>query len=105
MERPIQVGSEACRWANPNDQGVWRLFTRLVDQCEPSQCPGVLILTDQGHTQSALFLVKNLRRELPALLEQHPGLRIGYWRVIAKEEEGANYLQQLTFRPTFDDRV
>jgi len=105
MEKSIQVGGEARRWANPTDREKWSIFTRLVPGCDPIGHLAVVILTNAAHTEAALVQLTDIQRELPTTMQKNPQFSVTYWRNLAKPEEGESYLQKLTERPIFADRI
>ena len=105
MEKTIQVGGEARQWANPEDREKRRLFTRALPESEPLGHEAVVVLTNLTHTESLLFQVKDIQRELPIRQKENPALPVAYWRSISKAAEGSEYAQELTEHPVFDDRI
>jgi hypothetical protein len=105
VEKSIQVGGPARQWANPENREKRRLFTRVLPESEPLGHEAVVVLTNAEHTESLLFQVKELRRDLPLRQKENSALSVAYWRSISNAAEGREYVEELTEHPVFDDRI
>ena len=98
----MQAGG-ACRlWQSP-DGNFKHTFLKLDFDCEPDKYPGVVIVTNEHYENACASIVKNLQRELPALLKQVNGTPVAYWWLETDEKQAQSILASLTEHPVFAD--
>ena len=96
-------------WSNP--QRTFDLpLEKLNFDYEVVQRSGILILATQKPTQkptnASAMAVKNLRKELPKLLEHYDeGTIVAYWKMMEDESERNQVLAKLTTAPIFNDDI
>ena len=61
-QKPMQCGGFLQTWQSP-DRSFHHLFLKLDLDCEPSNYPGVLIVSDVNHSQVLVANVESLRKE------------------------------------------
>lgn len=98
----MQVGGMLHLWSSP-DRSFGHSFLRLDFECEADPYPGILILTDQTYRSASAVAVRNLRKELPALLEKVNEDAVAYWWLERDQIELESVLSRLTERPIFAD--
>lgn len=98
----MQAGGEMRRWSNP-DRTLHYSLVKMNFECEADPYPGILILTDRSYKRVSVLDVKNLRKELSAILEPLGEDTIAYWRIVQKDGERDKLLAGLTKNPIFDD--
>jgi hypothetical protein len=101
--KPIQGGGELRWWASP-DKKYRHLFVRVNMECQPDHYPGIVIITDSRHQNSEIHEVKDLSRELDALLNQYSDEAVVYWDVEFNEEKRKIIMRELSSIPKFIDR-
>lgn len=89
-------------WRCP-DGSFNHLFLKLDSECEPDNRPGIVIVTDEHYQHAFSAAVKNLRRELAALLLQVQGKPVVYWWLEQDQNELKRILSGLTEHPVFAD--
>jgi len=98
----MQTGGDIRQWSSP--QRTFRhSLLKLRFECEADPYPGILILTDQSYKNATAMAVKNLRKELPRILEPLGEDTIAYWSIERDETERGRVLAGLTAAPIFDD--
>ena len=98
----MQTGGDMHQWSNP--QRTFRhSLLKLSFDCEADPYPGILILTDRSYKNAAAVAVKDLRKELPKILEPLGEDTIAYWRIERDEAERSRVLAELSAAPIFDD--
>lgn len=101
-ECAMQTGGDVRQWSNP--QRTFRHgLLKLRFDCEANSYPGILILTDQSYKNASAMAVKDLRKELPKILEPLDEDTIAYWWTERDEAERSRVLAGLTATPIFDD--
>lgn len=95
------------KWSNPQRTFALQL-EKLNLEYEVVQHSGILILATQKPTQeptnASAMAVKNLKKELPKLLEHYEeGTLVAYWKMIDDEAERNRVLAGLTTAPIFTD--
>ena len=98
--KPIQTEFTCHTWRSPTGT-FHHIFARLNLQCELESSPGLAIVTDQDCGKADAIAVKNLRKELPAILDKTAPARVVYWSSYRDEEKLAALLSQLTKTPVF----
>lgn len=98
----MQVGGEMRRWSNP-DRTFHYSLVKMIFECKADPYPGILILTDRSYKRVSVLDVKNLRKELSAILEPLGEDTIAYWRIVQEDGERDKLLAGLTKNPIFDD--
>ncbi len=77
-----------------------RPFLKLDLSCEPDPKAGVVIISDANHQPLLVAAVKDLRKELPSLIERLKGSQlIVYWLPQRDENEATNIAGNLTDKP------
>jgi len=71
--------------------------------CEADSHEGILILTDRTYRSAKAIAVKNLRKELPAILAPLGEDTVAYWRMEDDEKERERIFAGLKDTPIFDD--
>ena len=100
--KAIQAGGAVRKWSNPQ-RNFSQTLLRLNLECEADPAPGILILTDQSYKSASAMAVKDLRKELPRILESLGDDAVAYWRIERDEGERRRILDGLTEHPIFDD--
>lgn len=98
----MQAGGEMRRWSNP-DRTFHYSLVKMNFECEADPYPGILILTDRSYRRVSVLDVKNLRKQLSAILEPLGEDTIAYWRIVQEDGERDKLLAGLTKNPIFDD--
>ena len=99
----MQAGGDMRKWSNPQRTFSHSLL-KLNFDCEADPYPGILILTDRSYKSVSAMAVKDLRKELPKILEPLLGDdTVAYWRIERDERERNRLLSGLTANPIFDD--
>ena len=99
---PRQAGGEMRRWSNP-DRTFHYSLVKMNFEFEADPYPGILILTDRSYTRALALAVKNLRKELPTILETLGEDTIAYWTIVRDDGEREKLLAGLTKNPIFND--
>ncbi|MGE0471771.1 MAG: hypothetical protein AB7L09_25730 [Nitrospira sp.] len=100
----MQTGGSFRRWSDPQLNSHLPLL-KLSFDCEVDPRPGILILTKQNNTSASAMTVKNLRKELPKLLEHCDENTIAYFKSMTDETERNRMLGKLTAAPIFNDDI
>ena len=87
-------------WQSP-DAGHKQIFLELDLKCEPDPSPGVVIIADEHRSHATASAVKNLQKDLQALLQASPPRAIVYWKLEQDESSIARLLRDLTLHPIF----
>lgn len=90
------------KWSNPQRTFSHSLLKLRFD-CGADPYPGILILTDRSYKSAFAMAVKDLRKELPKILEPLGDDTVAYWRIERDEKERIRLLSGLTANPIFDD--
>ena len=99
--KPMQTGGLCHSWRSP-DGNFKHSFLKLDFECEPDKYPGIVIVADE-HCQHAFSAeVRDLQRELPALLLQVQGKPVAYWW-LEQDQNEHKILSGLTEHPVFAD--
>lgn len=98
----MQVGGDIRRWSNP-ERTFHSGLLKLDLACEADPYPGILILTNPTYASASAMAVKNLRKELPKLIEHLDEGTIAYWYLETNEKELSRVLAGLTAAPIFAD--
>ena len=98
----MQAGGDMRKWRNPQRTRSLSLLKLRFD-CEADPYPGILILTDRNYKSASAMAVKDLRKELPSILEPLGDDTVAYWRIERDEKERSRLLSELTANPIFDD--
>ena len=98
----IQASGEIRQWSNPQRTFHYSLVKLRFD-CEADPYAGILILTDRSHMHATAMLIRDLRKELPKVLEPLGEGAVGYWRSERNETVRDRLLAGLTIHPIFDD--
>ncbi len=89
-------------WRSPADPTYRRPFVRLPRIAMPDTRAGVVIVSNASHQPLLVAAVKNLRDELPALIEDLEGSEhVIYWMPHRDERERENIVRKLTDKPEF----
>lgn len=102
MKYAMQGGGEMRQWSNPQ-RTFHHSLVKLSFDCEADPYPGILILTDRSYTNASAMAVKDLRKELPRILEPLGDDTIAYWQIVRDDTERDCLLTGLTATPIFDD--
>ena len=78
-------------------------FLKLDFECELDKRPGIVIVADEHYQHAFSASVKDLQRELPALLQRVQGIPVAYWRLEQDQDELKRILSGLTEHPVFAD--
>ena len=100
----MQAGGMCHRWQSP-DGNFKHSFLKLDFECEPDHYPGIVIVADEHYQHGFAAAVKNLQRELPALLQQVQGKPVAYWWLEQDQNELKRILSGLTEHPVFADTI
>lgn len=98
----MQAGGDMRKWSNPQ-RTFSHILLKLSFDCEVDPFPGILILTDRGYKNVSAMAVKDLRKELPKILEPLGDNAVAYWCIERDEKERSRLLSGLTANPIFDD--
>ena len=90
------------RWSSP-DRSFHHSFVKMRFDCEADPYPGVLILIDESYRMASAMSVKNLRKELLAILSPLADDAVAYWKIVRDDAERDKLLSHLTGTPIFDD--
>ena len=90
------------RWSSP-DRAFHCSLLKLSFDCEADPYPGILILTDRTYVGATVMAVKDLRKELPKILDPLGDDTIAYWLIVRDDTEREKLLTGLTTTPVFDD--
>src|SRR5450759_1632563 len=99
----MQVGGMLHLWRSP-DGNFKHSFLKLDFECEPDKYPGIVIVADAHYQHAFATAVKNLQRELSALLQQVQGKPVAYWWLERDQNKLMSILSGLTEHPVFDDK-
>ena len=99
----MQAGGDIRKWSNPQRTFSHSLLKLRFD-CAADPYPGILILTDRSCKRAFAMAVKDLRKELPKILEPLLGDdTVAYWLIERDEKERSRLLSGLTVNPIFHD--
>ena len=98
--RPIQVGGMLHAWQSP-DAKFRHALLQLDPSCEPDPYPGIVVICDARRQEARLMAVRNLRRELPHLLQDAKPQTLVYWSVETNDEKRLALSVGLTEHPQF----
>ena len=100
----IQVSGVTHRWSNPDRTFHYSLVKMNFD-CEADLYPGILVLTDSLYKNATALVVKNLRKDLPLILEPYSEDVIAYWSIVQNDIEREKLFASLTRNPIFNDNL
>lgn len=98
----MQTGGMCHLWRSP-DGNFKHSFLKLDFECEPDKYPGIVIVADEHYQHAFSAAVKDLQRELPALLLQVQGKPVAYWCLAKDQNELKRILSGITEHPVFAD--
>lgn len=87
-------------WASPSRSYTAR-FVKITSETPRLRGAGLLILTNETHTEAQAVVIQELRRELLELVQHEPDDRVAYWRSCEELREAEELLQKLSERPVF----
>lgn len=98
----MQTGGMCHSWRSP-DGSFKHSFLKLDSECKPDNRPGIVIVADEHYQHAFSAAVKDLRKELPALLLPVQGKSVVYWWLEQDQNELKRILSGLTEHPVFAD--
>jgi hypothetical protein len=98
----IQTSGTLHVWRNPSNN-FKHAFLRIDFRCNLDPRPGIVIITNENYQHAFASAVKNLQRELPALLNQIQGNPVAYWWLEQNKNEIERILSGITEHPVFAD--
>ena len=98
--KPRQGGGLMQAWQSPDGE-FHRLLLKLDLDCQPDPYPGVVSICDPSHAHVFVAEVKNLQRELPALLKKIEGTPIACFDLELDDQKRTKIMAGLSSRPQF----
>jgi len=97
---PLQGGGTLRAWQSP-DASYHHLFLELDLSCKPDHYPGVVIISNNEHSNVKVAEVQNLEKELPHLLEAFTKPAKVFWDFEIEASKRGEIITALTESPKY----